>query len=275
MTVTARSLALPRAVPGKLPRRRLRVLLLASLAGAAVAIGWMWLRDSSLVAVERITVSGASGPEAEAVRRALETAARDMSTLHVRGDELRTAVAPYPIVKSVSHRTDFPHGLRIIVHEHRPVAAVVVDGKEIPVAPDGTLLRDTPARSLAVIPLRSPPAGDRVTSTRGLQAIAVLEAAPSPLRKRVASVAHGPKGLTATLRQGPPLYFGTAAQAAAKWAAAARVLVDPTSAGATYLDLRVPERPAAGGLEQPRGAEEGAPTAETTPTTPVQPSTGG
>jgi cell division protein FtsQ len=29
------------------------------------------------------------------------------------------------------------------------------------------------------------------------------------------------------------------------------VLADPTSAGATYLDLRVPERPAAGGLEQP------------------------
>jgi cell division protein FtsQ len=29
------------------------------------------------------------------------------------------------------------------------------------------------------------------------------------------------------------------------------VLADPTSAGATYLDLRVPERPAAGGLVQP------------------------
>jgi cell division protein FtsQ len=29
------------------------------------------------------------------------------------------------------------------------------------------------------------------------------------------------------------------------------VLADPDAAGATYLDLRYPERPAAGGLEDP------------------------
>jgi cell division protein FtsQ len=276
--VTARSLALPRAVPRTIARRRLRVLLLAFLAGAGVALGWTWLRDSPLVAVERISITGASGPEAANVRRALETAARDMTVLHVRRDELRTAVAPYPIVKSVTAETDFPHGLRIFVHEHEPVAAVVVDGKQTPVAPDGTILRGTPARSVPLIPLSSPPAGDRVTAPRGLQAIALLAAAPAPLRKRVTKVARGPKGLTATLREGPPLHFGDPERLAAKWAAVARVLADPSSAGATYLDLRVPERPAAGGLEQIAQAEEqesASTGGEIQPPAPVQPSTGG
>ena len=42
--------------------------------------------------------------------------------------------------------------------------------------------------------------------------------------------------------------FGTRDDAAVKWAAAARVLAEPDAAGATYLDLRVPGRVAAGGL---------------------------
>jgi cell division protein FtsQ len=42
--------------------------------------------------------------------------------------------------------------------------------------------------------------------------------------------------------------FGSRDNAAAKWAAAARVLADPSAAGATYLDLRIPGRVAAGGL---------------------------
>ena len=42
--------------------------------------------------------------------------------------------------------------------------------------------------------------------------------------------------------------IGEHADAARKWTAAVRVLADPSAAGATYLDLRVPERVAAGSL---------------------------
>jgi cell division protein FtsQ len=58
----------------------------------------------------------------------------------------------------------------------------------------------------------------------------------------------GPRGLSAQLESGPPLIFGASTEAAAKWVAAARVLAEPSAAGATYLDLRVPGRVAAGGL---------------------------
>jgi cell division protein FtsQ len=54
-----------------------------------------------------------------------------------------------------------------------------------------------------------------------------------------------------TLRNGPLLEFGDDARARAKWIAAARVLGDPRSAGASYLDVRVPERPVAGRFDDP------------------------
>ncbi len=48
------------------------------------------------------------------------------------------------------------------------------------------------------------------------------------------------------MRGGLLLYFGDATRPHAKWLSAARVLADPSSAGATYVDVRAPERPAAG-----------------------------
>jgi cell division protein FtsQ len=76
----------------------------------------------------------------------------------------------------------------------------------------------------------------------------------------------GPRGWTLPLRRGPTLYFGGSERLAAKWAATATVLADPTSNGATYLDVRLPERPAAGGLEAPPEEDESsAPGSQTAP----------
>jgi cell division protein FtsQ len=62
----------------------------------------------------------------------------------------------------------------------------------------------------------------------------------------VAGVRWDAAGLHVELRPGPRLDFGGAGRPRAKWVAAARVLSDPRAAGASYLDLRVPERPLAG-----------------------------
>ena len=50
-----------------------------------------------------------------------------------------------------------------------------------------------------------------------------------------------------TLRGGIPVRFGNGREATQKWAAAAAVLADPKLDGLTYVDVRVPERAAAGG----------------------------
>ncbi|MGE3813231.1 MAG: cell division protein FtsQ/DivIB [Candidatus Nanopelagicales bacterium] len=244
-----------------LPRPSLRApklrtpSLRASLACAAalllLGLGYLWFRDSSLVAVDRVTVSGVAGPDAARVRAALEAAARDMTTLHVRHDELQTAVEPFNSVRSLEVSADFPHGLRIVVHERSAVAALVAGGDRIAVAGDGTILRDVRTVGLPAVSGPPPTGGERLTDRATLRAVAVLAAAPPALRAKVSRVYAGPRGLTAPLEDGPELYFGDGARLVAKWTAAARVLADESSAGAAYLDVRLPERPAAGGLVDP------------------------
>ncbi len=213
----------------------------------------MWLRDSSLVRVERVAVHGLSGgAESAAVRDALTRAARDMTTLHVRHERLRAAVSPYPIVKDVKVTTDFPHGMRIEVVEHDPVAAVELDGRRVPVAADGTLLRGRPAANdLVALSVPSANGGGRLTSRRGRAAVAVMGAAPRQLRPFVTGVQFGPEGMRLNLHNGPVVQLGDATRARAKWLAIARVLGDPRAAGASYLDVRVPERPVAGRFDDP------------------------
>jgi cell division protein FtsQ len=266
-----RAAALPRsrAVP-RLPRAAVWGLAFAVLIVAAL----LWLRDSPLVAVDRVTVTGLSGPESAHVTALLEDAAHDMTTLHVRGDQLRAVVEPYPVVKDLRVQTDFPHGMTITIVENTPVAAVMADGAKTPVAGDGRLLRGADQRLLPIVPLRVAPGGDRVVDRTALHAIAALAAAPPALRDRVERASTTRQGgLTLTLDNGPELRFGGSDRVRAKWAAAAAVLADPGSAGAGYVDLRYPERPAAGGLEDPanqkdpRAANAADPLGITTPQT--------
>ena len=71
----------------------------------------------------------------------------------------------------------------------------------------------------------------------------VLAAAPKDFADRITRTWYGPRGLVLELRDGPALVFGTATEAARKWAAAVAVLLNPAAAGALYLDLRVPGSP--------------------------------
>ena len=217
------------------------------LVGLGVG-GWLWLRDSSLVAVTAVRVSGASTSDESRIRSALESAARDMTTLHVREDVLHEAVDRFPSVAALKVDKDFPHRLTIQVLEHRPVAALEVDGHRTPVSGGGVVLTGVQVDDDLPTIRRDQLPGVRVDDAKTKAALAVAAEAPEQLLARSDRLWWGPEGLTMDLRDGPPLYFGTRDDAAAKWAAAARVLAEPSAAGATYLDLRVPGRVAAGGL---------------------------
>jgi cell division protein FtsQ len=227
------------------PRRRVFVAIL----GVLLALGgaWLWVRDSPLVAVDRVAVTGESGPDAGQIRSALVASARNMTTLDVRVNQLRTAVAPYPVVKDVEVTTQFPHGMRIHVIEQDAVAVVVVSGRRTAVAGDGTLLHDVVASAaLPQIPLRLPPGGTRLAGA-SLGEVQLLAAAPRRLLGRVSQATSVTlHGLVAQIRNGPSIYFGDASRLSAKWIAASAVLADSKSAGAVYIDVTDPQRPAAG-----------------------------
>jgi cell division septal protein FtsQ len=231
------------------------------LAGA-----WVWLRSSSLVGVQRVTVTGQSGPDAGAIRSALISAARNMTTLDVQVGRLRAAVSSFPEVKDLRVSAQLPHGMRIHVIEQLSVAAIDVGGRRIAVAADGTLLHDVPATaSLPMIPLRVPPGGPRLTGPGSAGAVALLAAAPYPMLIRIAQVTTVTgHGLVAQVRGGPSIYFGEGGQLRAKWASAIAVLADPSSAGAAYIDVTDPGRPAAGaGAAAGAGPAAGVPTVTT------------
>jgi cell division septal protein FtsQ len=232
-----------------LRRRRLRVALLVALISLPLlVVAWRWLRHSSLVAVQRVQVSGLHGPEARAIEGALAAAARHMSTLDVKLGALRSAVAPFRVVREVHASPSFPHALRIRVVEQLPVAALLVGGSRTAVAADGVVLG--PALLSSSLPTLSAPyepaVGTRVGGASLLAPLAVLGAAPAPLARVIARAFSSQKGLTIVMRNGLFAYFGDASRPHAKWLSLARVLADPNSAGAVYVDVRVPERAAAG-----------------------------
>lgn len=227
--------------------------------------GWFWLRDSSLVRVNEVTITGVSGPQAAEVRQALTDAAERMSTLNVEPGKLVDAVRQFPIVAGVKVHPHLLHKLDVVVQQRVAVGALANGDRRLAVADDGTILEGTLTQGLPLVPVSSPPGGRVLVEPEALRMVALLGAAPSALRDRVTRVAFGEHGLTAHISDGPDLYFGPAARLRAKWTAVARVLADPSSRGATYLDLRVPERPAAGGLEP-----TGEPTTITDPQPEVQ-----
>ena len=175
-----------------------------------------------------------------------------MTTLHVREDALRSAVAAYPVVASLRTETDFPHGLRIVVNAHEPVAAVTAgggaDGRRRATARCCAAARP---RGLPVVAIRphSAPASASRAATRSARC-ALLAAAPRALRGRVeravprsarpdgddgrrarSSTSAGPRGCT---RSGAP--------PRRCWPAAPR-------AGPRTSTCGFPSGPAAGGLE--------------------------
>ncbi len=228
-------------------RLRVRLAVAAVVALALLGGGWLWVRDSSLVAVRQVAITGLSGPDAGRIRSALTIAARNMTTLDVKVGQLRTAVAPYPVVDDLRVSTQFPHGLRIRVLEQLPVGALVAAGHAVAASGDGILLHDVATGSLPAIPVSSLPGGSQVTDSSALQALALLATTPARVVRRIRQVTHvSPHGLVVELRSGPSIYFGDDSDLNAKWIAAIDVLADPGSAGASYIDVTNPSRPAAG-----------------------------
>jgi cell division protein FtsQ len=237
LTLTKRGRRVLRLVPG--------LLLVAALGSG----GWLWFRDCGLVRVRNVTITGVTASDGEQVKAALTDAAQSMTTLDVRERALQNAVAGFASVQRVTASPDFPHRLTVRVVEQRPVAALTSERSgRVPVTGDGIVLSGVSAdRDLPSLRLDAP-AGTRITAPKALGALRVAGAAPGPLLHRTDELTLDPRGVVVSLSNGPQLVFGNAADARAKWSAAARVLADPSAQGAAYLDLRIPGRVAAGGL---------------------------
>jgi cell division protein FtsQ len=223
--------------------------VVAASAVALVAGYYGWFRDSSLVAVNDVKVEGVTSQDGDQIVQALTRAGEGMTTLHVQMGPLVSAASAFPTVASLSANASFPHGLTIQVTQRRPVALVGAGSHEVPVGNDGTLLPGLPVGDAHLPTLRvdSVPASGSLSGAP-LQEVRVIAAAPDPLRPLITGATSSDRyGVVVTLRGGIPVRFGGPAQAQAKWEAASAVLADPKLTTVSYVDVRVPHRPAAGG----------------------------
>lgn len=240
-------LSLPIALPARY-RFPWRAVTGALVGAALIGGGWLWLRDSSLVAVSQVRISGVRGPQAPEIESLLRSTARRMTTMDFDARALRSSVAAFPIVASVRASTGFPHSIRIQVVERPPVATLLAGGQRTALAADGTALgAQLASGSLPTLTSSfAPVPGQRVTDASLQAELSVLSAAPPVLARFIARAYDGVEGLTVAMRNGLLVYFGDSSRPHAKWLSLAGVLADPSSAGARYVDVRVPERPAAG-----------------------------
>lgn len=278
-----------RAVPRLALRLPRRLRLLAIVALIAVSAGavfyYAWFRDSSLVQVRDVTIVGLTGPDANRLRERLKAAGLEMTTLHVNDQALRRAVHSEPSILSLTATPDFPHGLRIDVTENHPVAAIAIPGSgRVPIAGDGTLLPGHHAAGgVPELKIQGPAKVGRqgaaaawLSDGRAAPLVRTAAAAPPALLQRATSIeTRRGEGIVVILRDGPRIMFGNDSSLAAKWRAAAGVLASPDSRGAVYVDVRLPERPVAGGLkpQMPAGAVAATPDAAAPPTAAPAPST--
>ena len=235
------------------------------LAGlvATLALLWVVAIYTPIAHPRDLEVDGATGLSAAKIRAALTDAASGQSTFNVSEAELMDAVADYPEVAAVEVNAHPPFRLDLTVVMRPPVGRAQIGGRSFTVAGDGTVLERA---SEAAVPKLDESLGSlllrngRLTGDGG--ALAVLAGAPETLLEMVRTVRRGNAGLEVELQRGPRLIFGSAENAADKWAAATAVIADGAATRATYIDVRVPGRPAVGGLggSKTAGASDAPPT---------------
>jgi cell division protein FtsQ len=230
------------------------VLIRRRLLAAAVVLlvlygGYMlWFRDLSWFAIDDVSVKGATTSERE-IRTAVEQVTGDMTTLHIKDDELRDAVARFPTVASVGASTSFPHGLQVTITERLPVAFIQAHGQQTAVSADGYLLvgADFDAKALPRIE-GAAAQGPRLDQEAAAQA-SILGATPEPLRNHLTASTWDDSagGVVVDLNNGPEVRFGDGSRARVKWEAAVAVLSSEERGSPSYLDVSVPDRPVSGG----------------------------
>jgi cell division protein FtsQ len=224
-------------------------MILAAVALVALWATYMlWFRNLPLFSIDEVTVTGAT-TNAPAIKQAVEQVAGDMTTLHIKDDELRDVVAHFPTVASVGATTSFPHTLHVTVTERLPVAFIKVGPRRTAVSADGYLLLGASFDPKTLPRIEGVNThGVRLDGDAAAQA-AILGATPPPLRDRVTSSSWDDQqgGVVVSLDGGPDLRFGDGSRAKDKWTAAVAVLSSSEHGSPSYLDVSVPDRPVSGG----------------------------
>jgi cell division protein FtsQ len=229
-----------------------RPLLVVAVALVLVASGfgaYFGARQTGIFALDRIQVTGAPPSTAARIRAALRGYVGKSLVRFDRADAARRLAAVSEIADARFDR-DFPHTLRIRVRLERPVAVLRRGSDAWLVSSSARVLEHLDKRPYPRLPRIWLPAGTDISVNSTLAGVGASGvAAVAPLRPlhlvgRVRQVLAGDGQLTLVLASGTELRLGDSGDLRLKLSIAKQIL--PLAAGASYVDVSVPERPVAG-----------------------------
>ena len=227
-----------------------------ALVGMATAL-YLVGRDTSLLAVHDIRVTGASARVERQVERALQPLVGASHGIDAEREELLEVdvaerLVAIPDVETVTIDRSFPHGLHVTLTTARRVAVLRQGRAAYVVSERARILAAAPRDISPALPRIWVPTavelsvgatvGDPLTAAAVHAATAVFRAGIGGLRVR--SVQAGDDLLTYTLRDGFEVRLGSLQQVPLKLAIARRILAQ--GGVERYVDVSVPERPVAG-----------------------------
>lgn len=220
-------------------RRRLRPLAVL-LAVLALAAGATWvLLGSSLVAVDRVQVTGATTVSGDRVRAAADvTTGTPVARVDLAAAARR--VEGIPEVAAAVVTRSWPHAVRVEVTERTALAAVEAGGSLRALDREGVLFRDLPTKPARIPLVRALPRGTSPDPEALVEVGRVVDALPPALARRVGflEVASVDR-IRLRLRNGLVVRWGSADSSAAK----ARVVGVLLHTKPAEIDVSVPSRP--------------------------------
>lgn len=238
---------------------RARALAIAGAVVAAIGLAYLGARESSVFALEKVDVHGATPEVAGQVRAALAPT-RGESLVALDRGELEAALRALPWVASAHVDRAFPHRLVVTVEPERPLAVYRDGAHAWLVARSGKVVavvrpNERPRLARIRVELSKPPVvGRTLPGDAAATALRLLAAVPPRFLGRVLYARMDETGATLVLTEGPEIRVGDVTGLEAKFAAAQAVLrslddADPARSG--YLDVSVPGRVVAGIHAQP------------------------
>jgi cell division septal protein FtsQ len=133
-------------------RRRAGLIFLVALVIVA-AVAFLWLRSSSVFALETVTASATLHVTKEQIAEAAAQS-RGESLLRISTGHIERALSALPYTRTVHVYRRFPNGLDIQIEEYEPAAGVQAgNGKAWLVADDGRVLEKATQQALSSLPL--------------------------------------------------------------------------------------------------------------------------
>ena len=229
-----------------------RALVACALLVAAAVGVYVVSRETSLFAIRKIEVRGASPAAAREVRDALGSL-EGSSLLALGGDTVTRRVGALPDILSVTYDRGFPHTLTVTVTPERPVAVLRRADESWLVSARGRIMRRlTPGqlpRMARIWVTREVDAslGAMLSDPNALSAVAAV----APLVRvkfpvPVTSVETKDGSVTLHLRSGLALVVGDTTDLRLKLIIAKQLLDSVPTTPGSYLDVTVPERPVSG-----------------------------